>query len=351
MATETSTGAIGGETAGEGLDPNVARFTILAPMLTAHRLVSLVEGLESQGLMDSFGEGVDEAQFAQLAGCDKPTAAAIIDALRVGDVVETDAEDRFRLTPQWRALLSPNAFTPFGTLVSGARIDADALRRITSGDSYWEMSSSDRLALAAGVSPDPMAGGFTRMVQMMAAQGHPFASSVASARRYLELGCGLAGALLSGAVAFPNLQSVGVELSDDLADEAERRAELLGVTDRVRIVRENAADFQDPEPFDVGFWSQFFFPEPAREPALHTLFTHVRSGGIVAAPGRYCGAGDEVSAAVAQDYALFRVNAQSWGIPERSAEQVAAEFESVGFESPTTLANGPGLFMIVATRP
>jgi len=332
------------------LDPNVARFTILEPALVAHKLVSLVEGLESRGLMSQFGEGSTVADLASAAGFDVSMAQAIVGALESGDVLEGNG-DGYRLTPAWRGVLSEHGFTPFAAIARGARTTGRLLREVGAGGDYWSVDAADRLALAASVSPDPFVGGFTRMVRRNAEEGHRFASATRDARRYLELGCGLAGSGLSGVVAFPGIHMVGVELSDDLAAEAERRAEALGVADRVTIVRSDAADFHDPEPFDVGFWSQFFFPEQSRASALRTLFTHVRSGGTVAAPGRYCEPGARVPASVSQDYALFRVSAQSWGVPERSPEQVAAEFETAGFESTEIFENGPARFMVVATRP
>lgn len=67
-----------------------------------------------------------------------------------------------------------------------------------------------------------MEGSFVDIVKMMAKGGHPYALAGSRATRRLELGCGLAGAALSELVAFPEIrQVVGVELSEDLAAEAE----------------------------------------------------------------------------------------------------------------------------------
>ena len=53
----------------------------------------------------------------------------------------------------------------------------------------------------------------------------------------------------------------------------------------------------------------------------------------------------------AQQYAQFRFTAQASAVPDRSPEQLADEFASVGFTDPQILASGPTQAMVVVTRP
>ena len=104
----------------------------------------------------------------------------------------------------------------------------------------------------------------------------------------------------------------------------------------------DAADFADDEPFDYGFWSQFFFAEHARPGALATLRRSIRSGGRVVAP---IGADVEEIRAnptsiQAWDWWMFRVMLASWGVPEREPGQLVAEFEDAGFDAVTVIRRG-----------
>ena len=138
----------------------------------------------------------------------------------------------------------------------------------------------------------------------------------------LELGCGVAGRVLAMLQAMPGMRAVGVELSDDLAAEAVRRAEALGLTDRFEVLVTDAAAFDRPAAFDRGYWSQFFFAEASRGPALETMMRSLRSGGVMEAP--LLGDPGELAAEphgqVARERAVFRVVLGSWGVPDRSAD-------------------------------
>lgn len=327
---------------------------MLEPLLAARQLLDLVEVAEETGVLALLADGATADDVANAADLDPRTAQAVLDALLAGAIVERPA-DRYVLTDDWRDATSSGAFNPIGAALRGRRVGSNLLRSLgTDGThDYWTASAADRIALAASVSPDPIEGGAIPMFERMADSGHPYESAVREAGRALELGCGLAGSTLSHLVAYPNLRSVGVEISDDLATEAERRAEVLGIADRFTVVRADAADFDDPDTFDVGFWSQFFFPAPSRAGALSTLFRLVRSGGTVAAPVRWYDEerGGGPTSTLAQTHALFRVLAQTWDVPDRNPDQVADEFESAGFSVTHVLTPTPINGLVVASRP
>ncbi|MFO7252066.1 MAG: methyltransferase domain-containing protein [Actinomycetes bacterium] len=69
--------------------------------------------------------------------------------------------------------------------------------------------------------------------------------------RLLDLGCGKGEMLCRWAVAH-GIEGIGIDISRVFLDAARRRAEELGVTDRVRFELGNAADHRaEPEAFDV----------------------------------------------------------------------------------------------------
>jgi hypothetical protein len=180
----------------------------------------------------------------------------------------------------------------------------------------------------------------------------PGRAAMADGGRLLELGCGVAGRVLTTLRAMPELHAVGVELSADLAGEAERRAHELGLTDRFEVVCADAATYRADEPFDFGFWSQFFFPEDARSGALRTMHACLLPGGFADAPlgadfdkMRADPNGDE-----SRSWAIFRVILDSWGVPERDPDTLMTDFRNAGFEDVRVVARNEGP-IVRATRP
>jgi len=333
------------------MDYPTARAKVLMPLLAGQKLLALAQGAQAAGWMPLLRAGTDVGGIADATGMDPGAVGAILRALAAGGVVEQTG-DSFVLTEAWTALVGEEAIMPFDVMATGADVTSALFRSFGSEADYWAMPAADRLALAASASPDPIHGAFVNVVQAWAEEGQPFALAVSQASTYLELGCGLAGAALSQLQAFPNLTTVAIELSDDLADEAERRAAALGVANRFSVVRGNAAEFEPDGLFDVGFWSQFFFASAYRAGAVETLFRHVRPGGLVGAPVRWLDE-DKVdpTSTAAQDYAMFRVTAQAWGVPERRPDDVAEELAAAGFSDPQVLQRGPTHGMVTVTRP
>jgi ubiquinone/menaquinone biosynthesis C-methylase UbiE len=158
--------------------------------------------------------------------------------------------------------------------------------------------------------------------------------------RYLELGCGLAGGMLTELQMFPAMTATGVELAADLVAEAQARAEQLGVADRVEWVVGDAAQFDRPDSYDLCFWSQFFFPSPTRAAALATAARCLRPGGMLGAPVRARPDAEPTSDEVL-DYLLDDVLFAGWGIPERSDQELIEEVAEAGFVEVSVVSEPP----------
>ena len=183
------------------------------------------------------------------------------------------------------------------------------------------MTSEQRLVFARAVSPDPFAPGVVAGMGRGLA-GDPTYDVLRSGGSLLELGCGVAGRVLAMLQALPGMRAVGVELSDDLAAEATRRAEALGLTDRFEVVVTDAATFDRPDAFDRGYWSQFFFAEDSRRTRPRDDDAEPSSAEASSRPP--CSATPRELAAephgqAARERAVFRVVLGSWGVPDRSA--------------------------------
>jgi SAM-dependent methyltransferase len=304
---------------------------VLTPLFTAGNLVELVTGADRSGLMAALREPVSLADLVRRSGLAREMVHAICRALWVNAVVE-EVDGGYRLTGAWRALTGPAAFVPLATAVAGRRVQGRLLEAAGAGETWWTIPSEDRLTFARAISPDPYSDALVAGMRA-AVEADPEQAPMLAGGRLLELGCGVAGRILTVLRGIPDLRAVGVELSPDLAAEARRRAVELGVADRFRVVCADATTYADPEPFDFGFWSQFFFPTESRKAALEMLFASLRPGGTVWAPvmGDHAAMRGDPHGRDARDHALFRVMLQSWGVPERSPDDLAAEFEDAGF--------------------
>lgn len=324
----------------------------LTPLLGAQGFLALLQGAEEIGLLDVLREPVTDAELATATGLTERRVRTVRQALLLHGVVEPDGSGH-RLTPPWSALTAEDAFVTLADTLASAQIEARLLRDVAAGPDYWAMPSADRILFARAISPNPFSPGLVEGFRRGLA-GDPAGEVLAGGGLLLELGCGVAGRVLTLLQAAPKVRAVGVELSEDLADEARLRAEMLGVADRFEVVCADAGSFARPEAFDVAFWSQFFFPDDARPAALRTLFTSLRRGGLAQAPLL----GDDASLRTddpgpeARERSVFRVILDGWGVPDRDRDGLAAEFEEAGFVDIRYVGGGAaGPLRLVARRP
>jgi SAM-dependent methyltransferase len=314
----------------EALSWDDAYDAVWSPLLIARGVIDLVHTAESTGMMTALREPCPPGVLREVSGLPDVALSPLLEALEVNQVV-TRADGRYRLTEPWLVLTSEAATSPLATVLASSDVEREVLRGL-GADDYWTMTSEQRLVFARAVSPDPFASG------VVAGMGRGLADDptydvLRSGGSLLELGCGVAGRVLSMLRALPDMQAVGIELSEDLAAEATRRAEALGLTDRFEVVTTDAGTFDRPDAFDAGYWSQFFFAEESRPRALETMMRSLRSGGFIEAPllGDPAELAADPHGQTARERALFRVVLGSWGVPDRSAEELVAEFEGHGF--------------------
>ena len=71
--------------------------------------------------------------------------------------------------------------------------------------------------------------------------------------RYLEVGCGVGGGLLSLLTTFPMVTAVGAEINGDVLAETRRWAVARGVADRAQLLHADARDLDEAAAFDAAF--------------------------------------------------------------------------------------------------
>ncbi len=325
----------------------------LDPLLNAASLLALVEGAEANGLLRALRRTTTPSEAARDTGLPEQRVRDICDALVAGEVAERVGSG-IRLTADWDALTSATAFSPLADGLRMNDVTTRSLRDLSGRGGFPELSPADRLAYATAVSPNPFSPALVAAVRQGAWTPQSIRVRLREEDRHLELGCGVAGRILCALQAFPAMTAVGVELDPDIAAEARRRSERLGVADRFVVVCGDAASVRLDGVFDVVAWSQFFFPEASRPGTLATAYAALNPGGLIVAPLL----GDDDAAAVephgteARSLAVSRVVHGGWGVPARSATDLVDEMTAAGFidAAATSAAESP-LRMVYATRP
>jgi len=323
---------------------------VLDPLLTARALVGLLEGAEAVGLFRALRTAESFEGLARETGLPEQRVRDVCAALTACEVLEP-AGDGLRLTPSWTALTGPTAFVPLSTALRMGEVTAAAARDVGGGGGFGELAGADRLTYAVAVSPDPFSRGV--VAAMRGWVPAVVRDRMRDGDRHLELGCGVAGRMLSVLQAWPTLTAVGVERSADLAAEARRRASALGLADRFEVVCADTTTVVLDGPFDVAFWSQFFFAEESRAATLATAYRLLRRGGTLFAPlmGDADAAASDPHGSEARNLAIGRLVHGGWGVPDRSAAELVEEIRAAGFVDVAVEPTGASVITVVATRP
>jgi SAM-dependent methyltransferase len=172
-----------------------------------------------------------------------------------------------------------------------------------------------------------------------------FASAIGSGR-LLDVGCGVAGAMLTAASMFPGMTGVGLEVEPFVAAEAQRRAAKFG--DRIRIITTDARDFDEAEGFDVCFWAQPFFPVDTRADTLRMIWRALKPGGVLIEQEMEVDPQDE---GARLGFALRRLVFAGWNVPfARTAEVLGTEATAEGFQHVRIATTSLGR-VVVSRRP
>ena len=321
------------------------------PLLAARGVLDVVHAAETSGLMAALRDGGTPAALVAACRLDPDRAAELLTVLELSGVVERDGET-LCLNAAWSVLTGDRAFAALSDTLAASDVEQATIRSVGGVGSYWEIDAAQRVAFARAVSPSPFQPGMVEMVRRIS-ETDPDLQVARDGGLHLELGCGVAGRILVSLQALPAMRAVGVELSPDLADEARRRAEQVGVADRFEVVVCDAADLDRPGEFDSGFWSQFFFPAHAREGALRAAFRSLRPGAVLMAPilGNPSQLAADPQGDEARARAAFRVVLGSWGVPDRTPDELVAEIGAAGFVDVEARVTPWGLWGVRAVRP
>ena len=168
---------------------------------------------------------------------------------------------------------------------------------------------------------------------------------------HLEIGCGVGGNLLSVLATFPNLAGVGVDLEEQLLEVARRRAETMGIADRLELRCIDARELSDEARFDTVVWSDTYFELPSRAGTLRAAFRALRPGGLLLAGGEAkADPASDPRSEPARAIALRRLLKQGLGIPLTTDTEMQADLTAAGFMVIGAVEN-PARRRLIAQRP
>lgn len=321
----------------------------------------LVRGAISSGFLAHCREPATAAGLARATGLERGVVDAVCHALRSIGVLagagQGQGEDaQVVISDLYAPLLEDGLGQRALDRLTAAQTRATMFRDLFSEgpSSYWNIDSASRLALAANATTDPGTQ-FGRDTLVAGVRAIPdMDDAFTRGGRFLDLGCGVAGGIVTFLYSYPRLTAVGIDIAEDVLEVARARARALGVAERTAFLVADAARFRDPEPFDVVFWPQTFYPEATRAGALATAFASLRPGGLlvtanVPPPPRPDASGPaDAGAGPALDHLLRTL----WGIQERSFEALSAELKDAGFVNIVSVAaTGIVLPKVTANRP
>jgi SAM-dependent methyltransferase len=314
--------------------------------------LGLLRAALASGIFDTARTPSTPTQIASATGMEESQVMDILDALDAHQMVERKG-DFYQLTPDFALLISPNAFQPLQDTLDHALAMISVLEQMVSGDSdYWSLPSAYRLALAKGVTGNPASPIVPPLIASVISTVPELQALYEGGARHLELGCGVGGNLLGLLLTYPKLTGVGVEIAADVLAEAQRRADTLGVADRVDLRHCDARNLDEDAVFDIVFWGQFFFPSDSRAAVLNVAYRALKPAGHLYVPvlGQPPSSIGALRASTGRAYMVRRVIYGSWGIPALSAEALRSEVEAAGFEFVRLVPTSSGQ-RVLARRP
>ena len=304
------------------------------------QMLALLAAVHEQGWTRFLSKPRDIATVAEFTDLPPTRLADVLDALQQHGVVERD-ETTVWLSPPFAALAADDAWLALGDVLDNAELTRRLVCEAARGGTT-AVSGRDALiaARAAGGRPTPVTAA---LFAQLLADLPEWPESLARGPG-LDVGSGVATTTLTLASLVPSMRATAIEVVPEVAVEAKRRAERLGLADRVDVRCLDARNFTAEAAFDSAFWAQSFFPEPTRAATLAMIRRALRPGALLTVPEEDAASQDIDRRAGALRKLLHRGSVAPL---DRSAEQLTAEAEAAGFTPVRIAPTSFGRFVLL----
>lgn len=246
---------------------------------TSAELLALIEACERAGWLSQLQEAVNPDALAAFAGVERELADDVFAVLVAAEIVE-EADGLFSLSAQFAALTADASGVSLDTVLGLAALQRARLTEVLAGSDEKSMRGEQALALARAWGMRPTQGSAALYATIYAAVS-PLRDRLAAGGTFLDVGCGVGGALLITAQLFDGVRAVGLEIVPEIAEEARRRAAAVGLDKHVEVRCLDARALAERDAFDAAYWAQEFFDEAARAEVLATILRALRPGGLL----------------------------------------------------------------------
>lgn len=331
----------------------------------AHAIALLCAALES-GLLETLRSPHTVEEAARASGLDEILVRDLGLALEAHGVLIAD-RDRYVLAPTYALLADPAAAIPLAKVIRHAQVVGRTIESATMPAEFTNLDEDDVVAMAEGSGVSSMSASRHVAPAVYSVVMPEVDAAMRAGAHHLEVGCGVGNALLGVASYYPDVTAVGIEIDESTAAEADRRAQALGLADRIEVRVADASEMVDRTAYDTVQWSQFFFPTMSRVAVMRAILAAMKPGAYLFAPWPTAAtdgvlpprrqglamvlqalrARSAVALVLLNDViadtsrrrqaerrlaGLQRLLFDRWGVPLRTPDELAVELEGAGFD-------------------
>jgi SAM-dependent methyltransferase len=283
---------------------------------------------------------------------EEPRVLELCQALYVLNIVDC-YDNTYSLSADFTCLLAPDAPLALSDTLGVFEVFIREMEHIFSPQrSYTQLPIEDTLKVAKGKLGNPASTLARYAFQQLCAQMPEVMTIWNTHAKHLELGCGVGRDLLCIAALYTKAYVTGVDINADALFHAQRDAENLGLSKRVKLIYADVLALEYHEEFHTVSWSQIFFPIDLRQSTLTVSYRSLKPGGYLLVPLQYdlSSTKEQLRASDKGLPLLVQLIYKYWGLNPRDTHGIRTEAEQAGFEF-VRLVSVPYHFVMLLRKP